>query len=54
MIASLCQKRYCFHRAQVCINMNKKVEQRRWLSFQTIFRLPMALLGAQRKILFGI
>ena len=48
------KKRYCFHRAQVCISMNKKVEQRLWLSFRTIFRLAMALLSAQRKILFGI
>ena len=29
--------------------MNKKMEQRFWLSFQTISRLAMVLLGAQSK-----
>ena len=34
-------KIHCLHRAQVCINTNKKIEQRRWPSLQTISRLTL-------------
>ena len=34
-------KIHCLHRAQVCISTNKKIEQRRWPSLQTISRLTL-------------
>ena len=34
-------KIHCLHRAQLSINNNKKIEQRRWPSLQTISRLTL-------------
>ena len=42
-------KIHCLHRAQVCINLNKNIEQRRWLSFQTISRLTMSHISLRKR-----
>jgi hypothetical protein len=45
MIAPLCQQYIDFHRAQVCINADKKTEKRLWSSFQTISWFTISLVS---------